>query len=171
MTSTGSPRVTFGWAAVAVLASLVGGAVLKVLMVLLTWDLDYWYLVGVAAAIIVLQRVVRSVFGKQETPPVPLRPRAPDVLGARRPFAEVTRWENRMSWTSGDADRFESAVRPRLRELAAERLRQRHGVDLGTDPRAPQLIGRPLWDFLHQRLATTPTPEQLAWYVARMEEI
>jgi hypothetical protein len=38
-------------------------------------------------------------------------------------------------------------VRPAIVELTEARLRDRHGIDL-THPRAPELVGEPLWDVV-----------------------
>ncbi|GIG65835.1 hypothetical protein [Phytomonospora endophytica] len=135
--------------------------------------LDAWYVGGVVLLALVLRKVVRTVRSTHEdrTPSVPIV-RESGALVAKRPFAEVNRWENRLSWSAGDPERYDRAVTTRLRDLTDERLRQRHSVTMTTDPgRAHAIIGDHLWSFLHHPLAVTPTPAQLDWYIARIEEI
>ncbi|MEV0646948.1 hypothetical protein AB0I28_16945 [Phytomonospora sp. NPDC050363] len=136
-------------------------------------DLGVWYVFGTLLLVLILRRVIRAVRSPRDAE-IPAAPRLsdPSVLVARRPFADVGRWENRMSWASGDPERFERAVLVKLREVVDERLRQRHGVTMTTSPtRASSLMGRELWQFLYRPLAATPTPAQLDWYIARIEEI
>lgn len=55
----------------------------------------------------------------------------------------------RLDACSRDDERFESRVRPDLRQLVAERLRQRHGVDWLADPQTAQTVAGPvLWTLL-----------------------
>jgi hypothetical protein len=84
----------------------------------------------------------------------------------------VGRWDTRLSWTERDPQRFVSAVRPRLAEMAEERLRQRRGVDPYADPRrARELMGERLWAFLYAPLAQNPNPRELAAVVDDMEKL
>jgi hypothetical protein len=84
----------------------------------------------------------------------------------------VERWAARFDWTERDASRFTSAVHPRLYELVEERLRQRHGMTMGTDPtRARALMGEQLWTFLHARVARTPSVREMTEIVGDMEKI
>jgi hypothetical protein len=84
----------------------------------------------------------------------------------------VGRWDTRLSWTERDPQRFVSAVRPRLAEMAEERLRQRRGVDPYADPRrARELMGERLWAFLYGPLTQNPNPQELAAVVDDMEKL
>ncbi|MFB9237310.1 hypothetical protein ACFFWC_17410 [Plantactinospora siamensis] len=84
----------------------------------------------------------------------------------------VGRWVRTLDWTSGDADRYDNLVRPRLAALADERLRQRHGVTLATDPtRARALLGDPLWTALTVPARRSPSPRDLAAIVDQLEQI
>lgn len=84
----------------------------------------------------------------------------------------LTRWRKRMATSQREPDRFASAVRPRLAEIADERLRQRHGVTRVSDPRrAREIMGEQLWTFLISPLARTPNPRELASVVKDMEKI
>jgi|RhiMethySRZTD1v2_1073278.scaffolds.fasta_scaffold20029_6 hypothetical protein len=96
-------------------------------------------------------------------------PRFAPVDGVAR---AVERWAARFDWTERDASRFTSAVHPRLYELVEERLRQRHGMTMGTDPtRARALMGEQLWTFLHARVARTPSVREMTEIVGDMEKI
>jgi hypothetical protein len=65
------------------------------------------------------------------------------------PYRDLVFLEERLAWGSVDRQRFEERVRPQLASLAAERLRQRHGVSLADDPdRARPIVGEELWIFL-----------------------
>ena len=65
------------------------------------------------------------------------------------PYRDLVFLEERLSWGSVDRQRFEERVRPQLVRVAAERLRQRHGVSLWDDPgRARPIVGEELWSFL-----------------------
>lgn len=135
--------------------------------------LDAWYVAGVVFLALILRKIVRMVRSSQEDriPSVPPSPQT-GLLVAKRPFAEVNRWENRLAWSHGDPERYARAVVTRLRDLVDERLRQRHSVTLAADPgRARAILGEHLWGFLHHPVAATPTPAQLDWYIARIEEI
>lgn len=135
--------------------------------------LDVWYVAGVVFLGLVLRKIVRMVRSAHEDriPSVPPTQQS-GLLVAKRPFADVNRWENRLAWSHGDPERYGRAVVTRLRDLVDERLRQHHSVTLAGDPgRARALLGEQLWGFLHYPLAATPTPAQLDWYIARIEEI
>lgn len=131
------------------------------------------YVFSLVLAGLILRKVLTLLAGPKETVPAPIPGRGThSYLVPRRPFASAAKWENRLSWTSGDPDRFDTAVRTRLRELADVRLHRRHGFTIDGDPaRAHAVLGQPLWNFLHHKVAVTPNPAQLDWFVARIEEI
>jgi hypothetical protein len=64
-------------------------------------------------------------------------------------FDSLSALEHRLSWGSVDVERYEARVRPQLARLAAERLRQRHGVDFVSQPEvARRMVGEPLWQLM-----------------------
>jgi hypothetical protein len=65
------------------------------------------------------------------------------------PFRDLVSLEERMSWGAVDRHRFDERVRPQLLRIAAERLRQRHGVRFADTPdRARAIMGEELYRFL-----------------------
>ena len=89
-----------------------------------------------------------------------------------RPFAEVARWENRLSWGQNDVRRFNRAVRMRMKDLADERLRLRHGIDCRTHPATAQkILGQEAFAFVTRPSRSVPDPHFLSFVVTRIEEI
>lgn len=165
-------KAKIGWVfGTLALTGLIGGFISGVLA-LIGKNFTVYVFTAVLAAL-VIRKILTLLAGPKETVPSPIPGRGTHShLVPRRPFASAARWENRLSWTSGDPERFDSAVRVRLRELVDERLHRRHGITIDGDPaRAHATLGQPLWDFLHHRVAVTPNPAQLEWFVARIEEI
>lgn len=135
-------------------------------------------LFAIVLTVMLLRRAIRAV---PATPPPPATrselwgvtddgaDRSPPADGVAR---AVQRWESRFGWTERDPSRYKSAVQPRLYELVDERLRQRHGITMRSDPdRARALIGEQLWTFLHARVARTPNAREMAAVVDEMEKI
>lgn len=135
-------------------------------------------LFALVLTVMLLRRAIRAV---PATPPPPATrselwgvtddgaDRSPPADGVVR---AVQRWESRFGWTERDPSRYKSAVQPRLYELVDERLRQRHGITMRSDPdRARALIGEQLWTFLHARVARTPNAREMAAVVDEMEKI
>ena len=84
----------------------------------------------------------------------------------------LARWDKRLNWSRRDPDRYAKMVRPRLAEIADERLRQRHGITRDGDPRrAREIMGENLWTFLVSSPARTPNPRELAAVVKDMEKL
>ena len=84
----------------------------------------------------------------------------------------VGRWEDRLLWGDRDGSRFVAAVVPRLGEVVDERLRQRYGITIGSDPvRARRLVGEQLWMFLHAPPSRAINPQDVASIVAKVEEL
>lgn len=97
---------------------------------------------------------------------------AEDVL-----HAAVRRWERRLAWSQGKPDHFNRFL-PAIGELVDDRLRQRHGLTRGSDPRrARALLGERAWSLLastssrHATPRHTPSPQDLAAIIAELEKI
>jgi hypothetical protein len=156
-------------------AALAGGfglvASAFVLVVLSTSRLylPYWQLWLVITGLLLLKWTLMPA---REVPPVA----TPDPVEAAglvdRPYPQVDRWERRLSVTSGDPEWYTRVVRDRLAGLVAERLRQRHGVVMTTEPgRARVILGEELHEFLTAPLTRTPDRAGLSRLITRIEEI
>jgi hypothetical protein len=107
--------------------------------------------------------------------PAPMPAPAADPTGFEldaAPYPQVDRWQRRLSISDRDPQWYAGVVRDRVAVVVAERLRQRHGVRLDTDPdRARQHLGNELYGFLTDPVVHTPSPAELHRLVTRMEEI
>jgi hypothetical protein len=85
----------------------------------------------------------------------------------------VRGWDRRLDWGATGPQRFHHAVVPRLRDVADERLRQRHGVTMATDPeRARDILGEHIWGVLTGPAPDRPpTPKEVAVWVERLEKL
>lgn len=156
-------------------AALAGGlglvASAAVYTVLATGRLHipYWQLWLVATGLVLLQWTLGPV--GEAAPPATPGP-AGGAEPVDRPYAQVDRWERRLSVTSEDPEWFTRVVRDRVAGLVAERLRQRHGVAMTTDPgRARVILGEELYEFLTGPVTRTPDPAGMARLITRIEEI
>lgn len=104
--------------------------------------------------------------------PAPPRPVHPPVAPPppARPFAQMERWQRRLSTTDRDPQWYAGVVRDRIADLVDERLRQRHHLRLRT-PAARAALGEELYAFLTAPLSRTPTPAELRRLLTRIEEI
>jgi hypothetical protein len=90
----------------------------------------------------------------------------PEPARADGMLAAVRRWDRRLAPGRAGADR---ELRPALRELAEERLRQRYGLSLADDPeRARRLLGEPLWSVL---TGAAGSPSDVDAAVRRLESL
>jgi hypothetical protein len=124
----------------------------------------------------VLRRVVGQV-APQPLPRVRVRGRGEeDGLyrwhsgdGLRR---AVTRWENRLQYGDTDPPRFTRVMQPALTDVVNERLWQRHGLTMASDPaRARVLLGDALWAFLTEPTRRPPSPAQMVALIGRLEQV
>jgi hypothetical protein len=158
-----------GQVALAAGLGLVASAFVTVVLSTGRLHVPYWQLWQVITGLFLLQWTLM--------PPGEAAPAAtPDpVEGSElqdRPFPQVDRWERRLSVTSGDPEWYSRVVRDRLAGLVAERLRQRHGVAMTTDPgRARVILGEELYEFLTAPLTRTPDRAGLSRLITRIEEV
>ncbi|MGH3440787.1 MAG: hypothetical protein ACRDUY_01830 [Nitriliruptorales bacterium] len=101
---------------------------------------------------------VRALLPLEAAPSSRQRPRPPDDGPADPGLARLERQVLFASQTASDA---ETRLRPRLRELAADRLRRRHGIDFDAEPDAAMsALGEPAWSYL--RPDRPPSPDRFA---------
>ncbi|MEU3453942.1 hypothetical protein ABZ671_10100 [Micromonospora sp. NPDC006766] len=139
-------------------------------------QVSLWTIVAGVLALLTVRRVTAAL-----SPPPP--PRAGDRApageepgawnwAARDALRGFNGWQRPLDWCSGDRDRFNTRILPRLGELADERLRQKHGVTRESDPaRARALLGEPLCTFLDTPVRRPPSPRDLAAIVAQLEKL
>ncbi|MEU5938313.1 hypothetical protein ABZ807_03840 [Micromonospora sp. NPDC047548] len=140
-------------------------------------QVSIWIVVAGVLAVLAVRRVTAAL-----APPPPPRAGGRAPVGAE-PDAwnwaaqdalrtAINGWERPLDWSSGNRERFNERVLPRLGELADERLRQRHGLTRDSDPaRARTLLGEPLWTFLSIPSRRPPSPRDLAAIVAELEKL
>jgi hypothetical protein len=165
-------RVRAGWVAGVLVLAVVGGHLLYLLLARwLRVGVPYGLTDGLLLAVAVCWRVTHALHGPPV--PLPLPPLPPSTEFADRPFAAARRWEDRLAWTRDDTTSFNRTIRPLIVALAAERLRQRHGVSLDAGPpeRVRTLLGEPLWTFVTRPVDRPPKPRELAVLVDRLEEL
>ena len=136
--------------------------------------LRLYLLLSGSVAVVVLIAAIRSVlpvpsgdFERALEPP----PSRADQLGQ---LADV---EREVELAVSRAFYFHSTLRPLLQQLAADRLRIRHGVALD-DPLARELIGQRAWELIgpdreppRDRVAPGPRAEQLRHVVQALEAL
>jgi len=85
----------------------------------------------------------------------------------------VHRWEVPLGWSRReDMGRYLRTVPKMLRELADERLRQRHGLTIASDPKSARvLLGEELWTILTTPVKRPVAPRELAASVSRLEKL
>ena len=104
--------------------------------------------------------------------------REPEKPEEPQPIAELDRIDRLV--VLGGANEFDLhyRLRPLLRQIAAERLYDRYGIDLDTDPeRARPMLGEELWEIVRpdrqvgRRSWPGLPPAELAGHVARLEQL
>jgi hypothetical protein len=168
---------TFGsglfWAA---LVAAIGAGAAYVVLLPMGLKIPYILLFSVFFALLALRRALRVVTAPRLTigaePPSPVTTRIDPTQVADGMQLALDRWNTRLSWSERDPQQFMSVVRPRLADIADERLRQRHGLTRAEDARrARELMGERLWTFLFSPLASVPNPRELAAVVDDMEKL
>jgi hypothetical protein len=140
------------------------------------YAIPYVLLVAALLAASALRRTLAAVAAPRlrfvtGAPAIVRAPVVPAALGDGLELA-TRRWDNRLSFTERDDDRFASAIRPRLVAIVDERLRLRHGVSRADNPvRARRLLGDPLWTVLHAPTLHNPSPRELAAILAQLEKL
>lgn len=158
--------------ALAAAIGLIGGlAVLPILRVVDAHP-DKRLFIGLCVAAAVLAQLVRETAAEPER----LEP-APAQLppGRSEYFARLRQLERRLEAASRDGSKYDRNVRPLLARLAADRLRQKYGIDAGRQPvRAKEVLGDQLWSLMVEPPAqgsAAPSQAQLSALVAAIEAL
>lgn len=89
-----------------------------------------------------------------------------------RRFARLYRHVDRLSYAVVAPRHYDAGVRPVLAELARDRVRRFHGIDLTEEPaRARAVLGEDLWQALMEPLAAAPTTGDVDRWLARLERL
>ncbi|SDD44302.1 hypothetical protein [Glycomyces harbinensis] len=134
-------------------------------------DFALWQLILLALAALLALSVVDGM--RADTEPSPeLHVRSVNEP-SWRPFADVSRWEDRLIFAENKPGRFEdSNAKKQLVELASERLRLRRGLSLEHQPdQCRALLGDRTFLFLTQPAPDCPTPRELGEHLTAIEEI
>lgn len=124
----------------------------------------------VLTALLLLKWLLAAVGDPPRPPPAPPEAVGGELVAAGFPHRD--RWERRLSISDRDPSWYRRVVRDRVTAVAAERLRQRHGISLRDQPGAArQVLGEPLYEFLTGPVTRTPGPAELDRLLSRMEEI
>lgn len=155
-------------------AFVIGGVVAAVAAVALQrarTNVHPAYIVCLVLAAVALSRLLVAVQSSDE----PIPEVAVEDVPEPAPYRDLVYLEERLSWGSVDRQRFEERVRPQLVRVAAERLRQRHGVNLWDDPgRARPIVGEELWTFLMAPADPEGRPighREMATVISRIEAL
>ena len=104
--------------------------------------------------------------------------REPEKPEQPQPIAELDRIDRLVVLGAANEFDLHYRLRPLLRQVAAERLYRRHGVDLDRNPgRAKPLLGDELWEVVRpdrevgRRSAPGLPAAELAGHVARLEQL
>jgi hypothetical protein len=104
--------------------------------------------------------------------------RDPETPEPPAPIAELERIDRLVVLGAANEFDLHYRLRPLLRQLAADRLHSRHGVDLDRSPhRAEPLLGDELWALVRpdrqvgRRTAPGVAPARLADHVERLEHL
>ena len=132
------------------LAAVIAVGLYAVSAYLIRLRVPYVLFLVVVLAVVVGRHLTRAV----APPPVLERPVREDTeLRAfglpDRPYADVRRWDERLSLVQGDPAYFDRSVRPAIAAAVDERLRLSHGITRAGNPaRAKEILGQTLWEFL-----------------------
>ena len=94
----------------------------------------------------------------------------PETLERR--FARMYRHVDRVTYAVAETRHYDSGVRPVFLEIARDRLRRYHGIDLHAEPdRARAVMGEDLWTALTRTPARTPSMGDLNRWLTALEQL
>lgn len=132
--------------ALAAVAGLIGGGAVLLAGSALGGDLPAPLCLGIGVAAAVLVRLVRETAVEAE----PFEPAPQEFATDRSEYsARLRQLERRLEAATRDGSKYDRNVRPMLARLAADRLRQKYGIDPGRQPvRAKEVLGDQLWSLM-----------------------
>ncbi|MEO6503318.1 MAG: hypothetical protein ABIQ09_15590, partial [Jatrophihabitantaceae bacterium] len=139
------------WLRLAVAAGLGSGIGIAVLLAAVAAGADPppQLCVGIGMATAVLVQLVRETAAGPQPPEFAEQP-AP---AGGEYLSRLRQSERRLEAASRDGSKYDRNVRPMLARLVTERLRQKYGIDPGSQPvQAREVLGEQLWSL------TTPPP-------------
>ncbi|MFL6164140.1 MAG: hypothetical protein ACJ74U_18210 [Jatrophihabitantaceae bacterium] len=111
-------------------------------------------ILGMPVAGLALLQLVRSSIS--ETPPP--EPVTQPIVIRPEYFVRLRQLERRLDSASRDPSNFDWVVRPMLAELAADRLKYKHGINFHREPaKAREVVGEQLWQIM---ITSPDTPIQ-----------
>jgi hypothetical protein len=134
-----------------------------------------WYCVALAILAVALLRLAKVTVVDLEAPSRPVHGTSPPTATAPELLAPI---ERRLSAATRERRLFITGLQPTLRDLAGERVRLHHGIDLGAaiignPDRARAALGDDLWLWLTTQDydAMAPTAQQLQQLIAAIERL
>jgi hypothetical protein len=130
-----------------------------------------WLIAAVCVIAGLIAGMGATVVARFATPPGRLPPPT-RRLRTDRESGGLQRVERTIERGYAEVERFNLRVRPWLIELAEHRLRHHAAIDPHREPdRAREILGGSLWQLTQQPLTASPSPQQLADWVARIEAL
>jgi hypothetical protein len=159
--------------AMALLAIAVGSFILNVILHVTGVGAPYLLIVATVTCLVILRGVIVALAVQEVPRTLRDRPQPRATMSAHDGVRDqAARWESRLEWTRGDLRRFGVVVQPAMTDLVDERLRLHHGVSRQAQPeRASALMGKDLWKFIHEPVARSLNPKEMAALVAQMEAL
>lgn len=118
------------------------------------------------------ERLAESLIAPRSSPRVEEQWFDPLPPTLERRFARMYRHVDRLSFAVVAPRHFDSGVRPVLAELARDRVRRHHGIELTDSPaNARAVLGEDLWQALTEPLEAAPTAVDLDRWVTRLERL
>ncbi len=161
---------------------LTVAGLLAVVLTAAGWALDgpaaagFVLVICIAASLVVL----RALIEPQREPPVP---ETPAELGPTQSFIGFWRTRSDLSDATKSLSAWDYGLRPRLTNLLAARLSERHGISLADEPQAARNLLRgtrhDLWPWIDPARPTPPDagsqpgipPNVLAALIDRLEKL
>lgn len=113
------------------------------------------------------ERAATAAIGQSAQEPLAALPETLD-----RRFRRLARHADRVTYAVVASRHYQSGVRPVLVELADDRLRRHHGIDMTTEPdRARTVIGEDLWKALTTDRTQPPTTSDLDRWLTTLEQL